>query len=48
MLDGLGIVTGVDLAALADAGRFIGGLLGRKPVSRVNRALSAERGAPGR
>ena len=43
MLDGLGIETGVDLAALVDAGRFISDRLGRPPVSRVNRALSTGR-----
>ncbi len=40
MLDGLGIATGVDLDALAGAGRFIGEVLGREPASRVARALS--------
>lgn len=43
MLDGLGIETGVDLEALAEAGRYISERLGREPVSRVNRALSARR-----
>jgi isopropylmalate/homocitrate/citramalate synthase len=41
MLDGLGIETGVDLEALAKAGRFISEKLGREPVSKVNRALSS-------
>jgi hydroxymethylglutaryl-CoA lyase len=40
MLDGLGIATGVDLAALAEAGRFVCGRLGREPASKVNRALA--------
>ncbi len=42
MLDGLGITTGVDLAALAAAGRFIGDVLGRESASRVARALAAK------
>jgi hydroxymethylglutaryl-CoA lyase len=43
MLNGLGIETGVDMAALVEAGRFISGHLGRAPESRVNRALGARR-----
>ena len=43
MLDGMGIETGVDLTALVEAGRFIGGRLGRTPVSRVGLALSMRR-----
>ncbi len=39
MLDGLGIETGVDLAALAAAGRFISEALGRAPVSKVGQAM---------
>jgi hydroxymethylglutaryl-CoA lyase len=39
MLDGLGIRTGVDLASLAEAGRFISDHLGRPPASRAGRAL---------
>ena len=42
MLDGLGIETGVDLTAVAEAGRFVMEKLGRPPDSRVNRALSAK------
>jgi len=42
MLDGLGIATGVDLAKLAAAGRFISAALGREPVSKVARALMAK------
>ena len=42
MLDGLGIRTGVDLAKLAAAGRFISGVLGREPGSKVARALAAK------
>ena len=41
LLNGLGIRTGVDLDALADAGRFISGLLGRQPASKAARALAA-------
>jgi hydroxymethylglutaryl-CoA lyase len=41
MLDGLGIETGVDLSAVAEAGRFVMKKLGRPPESRVNRALAA-------
>lgn len=44
MLDGLGIETGVDLAAVAEAGCFVMEKLGRAPDSRVNRALTAKRG----
>jgi hydroxymethylglutaryl-CoA lyase len=42
MLSGLGIATGVDLAKLAAAGRFISGVLGREPVSKAARALAAK------
>ncbi len=42
MLDGLGIRTGVDLQQLAEAGRFISGVLGRDPASKVARALAAK------
>jgi hydroxymethylglutaryl-CoA lyase len=41
MLHGLGIETGVDLAALADTGRWLAGLLGRESGSKVGRALAA-------
>lgn len=41
MLDGLGVRTGVDLAAAAEAGRFICTALGRKPASKVAQALAA-------
>lgn len=40
MLNGLGIETGVDLATLTDAGRFISKRLGRAPASKVNVALT--------
>lgn len=39
MLDGLGVRTGVDLAALADTARWISERLGREPTGRVARAL---------
>lgn len=44
MLHGMGIATGLDLAALVDAGAYISGVLGRAPVSRAARALLAKRG----
>lgn len=43
MLDGLGIETGIDLAKLAAAGRFISAALGREPASKVARALAAKK-----
>jgi hydroxymethylglutaryl-CoA lyase len=42
MLDGLGIETGIDLAKLAAAGRFISAALGREPQSKAARALAAK------
>src|SRR5690606_2492509 len=41
LLHGLGIETGVDLPALAAAGRFICEKLGRESCSKVGRALTA-------
>jgi hydroxymethylglutaryl-CoA lyase len=41
LLEGLGIETGVDMAGLRRAGRFISDFLGRPPGSRVARALAA-------
>jgi hydroxymethylglutaryl-CoA lyase len=41
LLDGLGIRTGVDLGALAAAGRYISAALGREPASKAARALAA-------
>jgi hydroxymethylglutaryl-CoA lyase len=41
MLNGLDIHTGVDLDRLAAAGRFICRALGRRPASKVARALEA-------
>ncbi len=40
MLDGLGIETGVDLAALVDTSAWVAGELGRTPTSRVFQALA--------
>jgi len=45
LLDGLGIETGVDLAKVFDAGRFICAALGREPASKVAKALAAKRAA---
>ncbi|MFG1376489.1 hydroxymethylglutaryl-CoA lyase [Xanthobacter autotrophicus] len=44
MLDGLGVDTGVDLNALASAGRAITSALGRTPASKVAQALAARVG----
>jgi hydroxymethylglutaryl-CoA lyase len=41
MLHGMGIETGVDLARVRDASRFIAGVLGRDVASRAYRALEA-------
>jgi hydroxymethylglutaryl-CoA lyase len=41
MLDGLGVTTGIDLDALADAGDYISAELGRENQSRVARARAA-------
>lgn len=45
MLHGMGISTGIDLDRVCDAGQFISQALGRAPLSRVNRALTAKRAA---
>jgi hydroxymethylglutaryl-CoA lyase len=42
MLDGMGIETGVDLAALAAAGRLISAALGRAPSSKVAQVLAKQ------
>lgn len=42
MLNGLGIKTGVDLDLLINAGLFISDYLGRPPVSKVSRAMTAK------
>jgi hydroxymethylglutaryl-CoA lyase len=39
MLNGLGLRTGVDLGRLVEIGRWICGILGREPSSKVNRAF---------
>jgi hydroxymethylglutaryl-CoA lyase len=41
MLHGLGIRTGVDLAALADTGHWLAGLLGRETGSKAGKVLTA-------
>ncbi len=45
LLNGLGVRTGVDIAKLAAAGRFISAELGREPASKVARALAAKAAA---
>ena len=40
LLHGLGFDTGVDLVALVDAGRFITGVLGREPASKLGQVPS--------
>ena len=40
MLHGLGIRTGVDLPALAEAGRWLAGLLGRETGSKAGKAMA--------
>ncbi len=41
MLEGMGIGTGIDLAALSDTGRWLAALLGRETGSKVTRARAA-------
>jgi hydroxymethylglutaryl-CoA lyase len=48
MLDGLGIETGVDLGALAEAGTFISDWLGRPSGSKVGRALRPQETTSGK
>jgi len=43
LLNGLGLVSGIDLDRLVDAGLYISAELGRPPASRVGRALAARR-----
>lgn len=43
LLEGLGIASGVDLAALIDVGRFISAVLGREPASRLGRIPDKQR-----
>ncbi|GGX73970.1 hydroxymethylglutaryl-CoA lyase [Massilia dura] len=45
MMNGLGIETGIDLDAVADAGQYISQFLGRKSASRAGNALLAKRSA---
>jgi isopropylmalate/homocitrate/citramalate synthase len=45
LLDGLGIETGVELAKVYEAGRFICDALGREPASKVAKALASKRAA---
>ena len=45
MLNGLGVETGVELAKLIEAGRFICAELGKAPVSKVSQALAAKAAA---
>jgi hydroxymethylglutaryl-CoA lyase len=45
MLEGMGVVTGVDLERLASAGHFISDLLGRPSGSRVARAMAGRPGS---
>jgi len=42
MLDGMGVRTGVSLPRLVEIGRWICGVLGREPSSRVNKAYKAK------
>ncbi len=44
MLDGLGLETGVDLEALVEVAWFIAEALGRRPASKVARAMAGDRG----
>jgi len=39
MLHGLGVETGVELAAVVEAGAWISGVLGRRNESKVGRAM---------
>src|SRR5687767_2949511 len=43
MLNGLGVRTGVDLGPLVEIGRWICGVLGKEPASKVNKAYKAKR-----
>jgi hydroxymethylglutaryl-CoA lyase len=45
MLEGMGIVTGIDMDRLLAAANDISRLIGRAPVSRVATALNAKLGA---
>jgi hydroxymethylglutaryl-CoA lyase len=41
MLDGMGIETGVEMARLVEAGRFVCDAIGRENASRAGRAIAA-------
>jgi len=43
MLNGLGVGSGVDLDRLVDIGRWICGVLGREPASKVNKAYKKKK-----
>jgi len=45
LMNGLGVETGVDIDAVADAGQFISAFLGRQSMSRTGNALLAKRSA---
>ncbi len=47
LLDGLGIDSGIDIAALVDTAAWISRRLGREPASRVARALLAKKNSQG-
>src|SRR6185295_7735196 len=42
LLDGLGVETGIDLDRVVTIGRWICGVLGREPSSKVNKAFKAK------
>jgi len=44
LMNGLGIETGIDIEAVAAAGRFICGVLGKVPATRAGLALAAQGG----
>jgi hypothetical protein len=44
LMNGLGIETGIDIDAVAAAGRFICGVLGKVPATRAGLALAAQGG----
>src|SRR5512146_1135731 len=48
MLNGLNVRTGVDLGQLVEIGRWICGVLGREPSSKVNKAIAAKKAATAR
>jgi len=46
LMQGLGVETGIDLAAVVETGQWISRFLGRAAASRAGNALSAQRSAP--